>query len=384
MGTAKIWLGLVGVLVFSLARSTSSFAQTDPAAEPAVLAVAKVLPAVVNINTERVVRRTVRDPIEDFYAQFFGYYRGRPREIRQTLQSLGSGFIVDPAGYIVTNQHVVERAADLKIKVTTNNDKTYSAHYITGDDKKDLAFIKIDSKDSFPFINLDNISPNLLGETVLVVGNAVGYGSSISRGVLSATKRDIAIDNIEYKNLVQTDAAINPGNSGGPVIDISGRLVGISSAKMAFTPQGVPTQGLGFAIPADVVRDSVKNFKSFAEKHPGGKTSPVADETSTSSSERMFGMQLQDLNEELTDALGYQPGRGVLISAVEPNSPADQAGIERGLVVYRVGKHDVNSVKDVENLLGRASSGGSIDFTVGIVRAGGAGQRVETVTLAAR
>ena len=385
MGThGKSCLALIGVCAFGVARSTSCFAQTDPAAEPAVLAIAKVLPAVVNINTERVVRRTVRDPIEDFYAQFFGYYRGRPHEIRQTLQSLGSGFIVDPAGYIVTNQHVVERAADLKIKVTTNDGKNYSAHYITGDDKKDLAFIKIDSKDSFPFINLDNISPNLLGETVLVVGNAVGYGSSISRGVLSATKRDIAIDNIEYKNLVQTDAAINPGNSGGPVIDISGRLVGISSAKMAFTSQGVPTQGLGFAIPADVVRDSAKNFKSFAEKHPGGKTSPVAEETSTSNAERMFGMQLQDLNEELTDALGYQPGRGVLISAVEPNSPADQAGIERGLVVYRVGKHDVNSVKDVENLLGRASSGGSIEFTVGIVRAGGAGQRVETVTLAAR
>jgi serine protease Do len=383
MGTAKIWLG-VGTCVFVLARSTSSFAQADPAAEPAVLAIAKVLPAVVNINTERVVRRTVRDPIEDFYAQFFGYYRGRTREIRQTLQSLGSGFIVDPAGYIVTNQHVVQRAADLKIQVTTNNSKTYSAHYITGDDKKDLAFIKIDSKDSFPFINLDNISPNLLGETVLVVGNAVGYGSSISRGVLSATKRDISIDNVDYKNLVQTDAAINPGNSGGPVIDISGRLVGISSAKMAFTPQGVPTQGLGFAIPADVVRDNVKNFKTFAQKHPGGKNQPAAEETSTSNAERMFGMQLQDLNEELTDALGYEPGRGVLISAVEPNSPADQAGIERGLVIYRVGKHDVSSIKDVENLLGRANSGISVDFAVGVVRAGGAGQRVETVTLAAR
>src|SRR5206468_2502773 len=222
--------------------------------------------------------------------------------------------------------------------------------------KKDLAFIKIDSKDSFPFINLDNISPNLLGETVLVVGNAVGYGSSISRGVLSATKRDISIENMDYKNLVQTDAAINPGNSGGPVIDISGRLVGISSAKMAFTPQGVPTQGLGFAIPADVVRDSVKNFKAFAEKHPGGKNQPAVDETANA--ERMFGMQLQDLNEELTDALGYEPGQGVLISAVEPSSPADQAGVERGLVIYRVGKHDVNSVKDIENLLGRASIAG--------------------------
>src|SRR2546421_9350357 len=280
MGThGKISLALIGLCAFGLARSTSSFAQADPAAEPAVLAVAKVLPAVVNINTERIVRRTVRDPFDDFYAQFFGYYQRKPREIRQTVQSLGSGFIVDPAGYIVTNQHVVERAADLKIQVTTNDAKTHNAHYITGDDKKDLAFIKIDAKEAFPFISLDNISPNLLGETVIVVGNAVGYGSSISRGVLSATKRDISIDNIEYKDLVQTDAAINPGNSGGPVIDISARLVGISSAKMAFTPQGVPTQGMGFAIPADVVRDSARAFKAFAEKNPSGKSSAAPHET---------------------------------------------------------------------------------------------------------
>src|SRR6202045_1512124 len=184
----------LGVLLVAM---RTSFAQADPAAEPAVLAVAKALPAVVNINTERVVRRTVRDPFDEFYSQFFGYYRSRPREIRQTLQSLGSGFIVDPAGYIVTNEHVVERAADLKIQVTTNDNKTYNAHYITGDAKKDLAFIKIDGKEGFPFISLDNISPNLLGQTVIVVGNAVGYGSSISRGVLSGTKREITIENVE-------------------------------------------------------------------------------------------------------------------------------------------------------------------------------------------
>src|SRR5207244_2677865 len=137
-------------------------------------------------------------------------------------------------------------------------------------------------------------------------------------------------------------------------------------------------------IPAYVVSESVKQFKSFAEKHPGGKTSPAIEETSTSDAERMFGMQLQDLNEELTDALGYEPGRGVLISAVEPNSPAEDAGIQRGLLIYRVGKHDVNSAKDVENLLGRAKSGTNVDFTVGVVRAGGGGQRVETVSLTAR
>jgi serine protease Do len=370
--------------LLAVARSTSCFGQNDPASEPAVLAVAKVLPAVVNINTERVVRRTVRDPIEDFYAQFFGYYRGRPREIRQTVQSLGSGFIVDAEGHIVTNQHVVERAADLKIKVTTNDEKTYSAHYITGDDKTDLAFIKIDAPGPFPFISLDNVSPNLLGETVIVVGNAVGYGSSISRGVLSATKRDITIENIDYKNLVQTDAAINPGNSGGPVIDISGRLVGVSSAKMAFTPQGVPTQGLGFAIPAEVVRDSVTRFKAYAEKHPGAKTTAAAEDESTSSAERLLGLQLQDLTNDLTDALGYARGRGVLISAVEPGSPADEIGIERGLVLYQIGKRNVNSVQEVERLLKGMRSGASVDLTVGVIRADGSGQRVGTVNVATR
>ena len=375
---------LILTALLLLAGSTSLFAQADPASEPSVLAVAKVLPAVVNINTERVVKRTVRDPFEDFYAQFFGYNRVRPREIRQTLQSLGSGFIIDPAGYIITNQHVVERAADLKIHVTTNDGKTYNAHYIAGDDKTDLAFIKIDAKTAFPFISLDNISPNLLGETVIVVGNAVGYGSSISRGILSAAKRDITVDDIEYKDLVQTDAAINPGNSGGPVIDLSGRLVGISSAKMAFTPQGVPTQGLGFAIPAEVVRDSVNRFKKIAQKQPEPEKQPATSEVSVSKAEQFFGMQLQDLSQELSDALGYARGRGVLITAVEPDSPADEAGIERGLVIYQVDKSDVNSAKQIESLLGRVQSGANVNFTVGAIRAGRQDRQLATLTLAAR
>ena len=365
------------------AATATTFAQADPATEPTVLAVAKVLPAIVNINTERVVRRRVRDPFEDFAAQYFGNYRSRPREIRQTLQSLGSGFIVDPAGYIVTNQHVVERAADLKIEVTMNDGKTVNARYITGDDKKDLALIKIDAKEPLPFISLDNPSPNLLGQTVLVVGNALGYTSSISRGVLSGMKRDITIDEMEYKNLLQTDAAINPGNSGGPLIDLSGRLIGVSSAKMAFTPQGVPTQGVGFAIPAETVRETVVQFRKIAENQPAPKpTAPDAPEAGAS--ERLFGMQLQNLTEDLTDALGLAAGKGVLVTAVEPGSPAEEVGMERGLVIYRVGKYDVRSVAQVEKLLTRARSGSSVDFTVGFIRAGNQSPRLETVTLTAR
>src|SRR5947208_9901666 len=355
---------------------------TVPASEPVVLAVAKVMPAVVNINAERVVRRQIRDPFEDFAAEFFGTYRSQPREIRQRLQSLGSGFIVDPAGYIVTNEHVVQRAADLRIEVTTSDGKVYNARYITGDPKKDLAFIKIEGKSGFPFIDLNNLSPNLLGQTVIVLGNSVGYGSSISRGVLSGLKREITVGDLEYKDLVQTDAAINPGNSGGPVVDIAGRLVGVSSAKMAFTPQGVPTQGLGFAIPGEAVREAVKEFKAGADKQP---TQPrvSSNQPAATNADRLFGMQLQDLTTDLTDAFGLVRGRGVLVSAVESGSPAAEIGIQRGLVIYRVGRHDVNGVKSIENLLARVQSGTTVDFTVGLARTDGARQ-LQTVALTAR
>src|SRR5213082_3128368 len=382
--TSALTLLVLGTALFAQAPvATPSASPADPASEPTVLAVAKVMPAVVNINAERVVRRQVRDPFKDFAAQFFGNYRSEPREIRQRLQNLGSGFIVDPAGYIVTNEHVVQRAADLRIEATTSDGKVYNAHYITGDPKKDLAFIKIDGQSGFSFINLDNPSPNLLGQTVIVLGNSVGYGSSISRGVLSGLKRDITIDNLEYKDLLQTDAAINTGNSGGQVVDIAGRLVGVSSAKMAFTPQGVPTQGLGFAIPAETVREVVKGFKAVAQKQPSAEPRSTSNEPAAVNADRLFGMQLQDLTAELTDAFGLVPGRGVLVSAVEPGSPAAEIGIERGLVIYRVGRHDVNSVKSIESLLARVQNGMTVDFTVGIARSDGTRQ-LQTVPLTAR
>ncbi len=370
-------------LTFALILRASASAQTDPASEPTVIAVGKVLPAVVNVNTERIVRRQVRDPYEDFYSQFFGNYgRSRPREVRQTLQSLGSGFFVNPNGYIITNQHVVERAADLKIEVITSDGKTWKAHYITGDAKKDLAMIKVDGDANFAFIDLNNPSPNLLGQTVIVVGNAVGYGSSISRGVLSAMKRNITIEEIEYTDLLQTDAAINPGNSGGPVIDVAGRLVGVSSAKMAFTPQGVPTQGVGFAIPATTVRDAAVEFLKTAQNKPAAKQ-PAPSGPAASKANEMFGIQLQDLTPELTEALNLVAGRGVLISGVESDSPATEAGLERGLVIYRIGRRDVNSVKEVETILARAAKGSPTTMTVGLARADGTRQ-LATVSLTPR
>jgi serine protease Do len=141
---------------------------------------------------------------------------------------------------------------------------------------------------------------------------------------------------------------------------------------------------MGFAIPAEVVRDGVNRFKKIAQKQAGAKNEAANLETSASNSERLFGMQLQNLSQELSDALGYARGRGVLIAAVDPDSPADEAGIERGMVVYRVGKADVTSVRQVEALLASVQSGSDVNFTVGVIRARGQNRELGAVSLTAR
>ena len=357
-------------------------AQSDPAAEPSVLAVGKVMPAVVNINTERIVKRTYQTQEDAFFNQFFGGSMRPPRELRQKVQSLGSGFLVDPAGYIVTNEHVVERAADLKIQVTLSDGKTYSARYITGDPSADLAFIKIDGKTPFQCINLNDLSPNLLGQTTLALGNPMGYGLSVSRGILSATNRTITMDEAEFTHLIQTDAAINPGNSGGPIIDIAGKLVGVSSVKMAYTPQGVPTQGLGFGIPAATVREKVAEFMRVAH---GEKVAPEKGAV-IAPARRLYGLQLQDLTRDLTELFGFEPGRGVLIADVVAGSPAEAAGLRRGLVIYQIGHNEVNSCKEVDTVLSKAVPGTRADFVVGVIRRVGRrlAEQVQTVQLTAR
>lgn len=352
------------LLLAACAVSSTLHAQVDPATEPSVIAVAKVMPAVVNINTERVIQRTVRDPRDEFFNQFFGGPMRRPQVLSQKVQSLGSGFIVDPTGYIVTNEHVVERAAELKISVTTNDGKTYNARYVAGSPEYDLAFLKIDSKDPLPSIDLGSLSPNHLGQTVLVLGNPLGYGSSVARGILSAKNRTVSINEVEYKNLIQTDAAINPGNSGGPVIDLSGHLVGVSSVKMAFTPQGVPTQGIGFAISGEVVRDRVADFKKLAADPKAALEALEA----RSLARRFFGLQLQDLTPKLAATLGFEPGAGVLISDVAPKSVAAAGGLKQGLVITQVGRYQATSVEQVEALLKAVDSGSQVDFTIGVVQ----------------
>ena len=350
----------------------------DPAQEASVKAVAKAMPAVVNINTESIVQRTLRDPMDAFYNDFFGRAMRPPRTIKQKVQSLGSGFFIDDKGTIITNAHVVERAAEMKISVTTPAGKTYSARYITGDPDHDLAMIKVDAPEKSPFIALNDLSPSLLGQTCLVLGNPLGYGSSVARGILSAQGRSVTVGDVEYQNLVQTDAAINPGNSGGPVVDIAGKLVGISSVKMSFTPQGVPTQGLGFAIPGSVVREKVEEFRKIerGEKLP----------EKPSLARKFFGIALQDVDEKLAASTGFREGSGALIADVEPKSPAAAAGIQPGMLIASVGRFEVNGVKAIEKLLKQVDTGSRADFGLAWIQNSPRGKRLmgDTFQLIAR
>lgn len=365
--------------LLALALLSAAFAQVDPAQEPSVIAVAKTMPAVVNINTQGVIRQQVKDPTDDLFYFFYGRMRP-PRVLQQQVQSLGTGFIVDSSGYIVTNEHVVTRSQDLKISVTTNDGKTYEARYIAGEPKADLAFLKIDGDKPFPFIGLENLSPNLLGQTVLVLGNPLGYGSSVARGILSAKNRTVEVSGNEYKGLIQTDAAINPGNSGGPVVDLAGKLVGVSSVKMAFTPQGVPTQGLGFAIPGEFVREKVREFTKTARQKP--KDRPVTE----SLARKHFGLILQNLTPELRRKFSAGDDPGVLIADVESGSVAERAGMSGGLIIHEIGRYDVASPEQAEKILEPISSGSVVDFTVSVVSRvrGQAVRQLHTVALTAR
>ncbi len=353
---------------------------TRPDAEPAVQAVAKAMPAVVNINTERTVQGFYRDPADEFFYQFFGAQLP-PREYQRKVQSLGSGFIIDPSGYIITNEHVVERAENLKIQVTTSDGKSYPARYVTGDPRADIALLKIESETPLPFISLQDSSANLLGQSVLVVGNPLGYGHSVARGILSATNRSFTVQNTNFTNLLQTDAAINPGNSGGPLIDLEGKLVGVASAKMAYTPQGVPTQGIGFAIPAATVAEKVEEFKRNAQSARRG-----GEGTASSRARERLGLTLQELTPQLGEALGLEQTSGVLITDVEPGSPSHQVGLQRGMVIYRIGANDIHTTQDAERVLQQAGPGSEVDLGVGIVRRIGrrVAEHLRTVSVTAR
>lgn len=348
---------LIAGTILTLCGLTSS-AQLTPENEPIVQVVKQVRPAVVNIYTEAIENRRVLDPMDSFFEQFYGFSRGG-RIIQVPLRSLGSGLLVDPKGYIVTNQHVVARARDAKIKVTMEDGTDYEARLLRADEDLDLALIRIERKNPFPFLDVNRLSPNLLGQSVIAIGNPVGYESSVSQGILSAKDRSLTIDDIVYDSLLQTDAAINPGNSGGPLVDIAGQLVGINSAKLG----RVGVDNIGFAIPGERVRAFVQDAIAIAE---GRKAAPPPVSLTKILQERL-GLSVQELNADLAATFGFRPGSGLIVVRVDPDSPAATAGIERGMLITGIGPHRVRTEEDIPRSLQRLKAGESIKLTVTIL-----------------
>ncbi|CAB4243322.1 Serine protease [Methylacidimicrobium sp. AP8] len=340
-----------------------------PADEPAVQVVQRVLPAVANINAERVVRRQVRDPFELFFGRYYIF--------SERVRSLGSGVVVAPEGFVLTCAHVVERAVNRAVKVSLSQGSGYQADVLFEDPAQDLALLKVHAHKALPAYDIQRLSPNLLGQTVIVLGNPVGYQNSVSKGILSAKDRAIQTEEGQIGGLLQTDAAINPGNSGGPLVDLTGAFVGLSSAKFS----GEAIEGIGFAIPGERV---LAWYRKAREAALGGRKAPVA--TLDRFLAKRFGIVAQELTEELAASFRVAPGSGLLIGSVERGSPAAAAGIQAGMILVAIGNIQVSDLGDLPPELAKIGPGARVPLTITIVEQRGPilFQRTQTVEVVAR
>lgn len=314
-----------------------------------VRAVEKVGPAVVNISTEVVVKNPYADffdPFEFFFGQ--GGRRGR------IANSLGSGVIVAPDGYVLTNDHVI--AAARKITVTLADQRQFDAELIGSDRTSDLAVLKLKGRESFPSVPMGRSDDLMIGETVIAIGNPFGLQNTVTTGVVSALGRTLAgPDETPYADFIQTDAAINPGNSGGALLNVLGELVGINTQIVA---RG---QNLGFAIPIDRARKVYRELVTY------GKVRPV-----------FTGLVVEDLDPQDAKDLGWGDVKGVFVRKRLPDSPAIEADVRSGDVITAINGQRVTNVADYETALARANLGATV--SVKILRDG----REQTRSLAVR
>ena len=291
---------------------------------PVVQVVEKVSPAVVYVGTVQVVETKFRSrAFEDF---FFA-----PQEERRAVEGLGSGVIIDPAGIIVTNDHVIRGASE--IHVVLADGRQVDAEVIGSDSDTDLAVLKVNAKGPLPFAKLGTSADLMIGESVVAIGSPLGLKKTVTVGVVSALGRTIRNDDRVFNDFIQTDASINPGNSGGPLLNIDGEVIGINSAIIA------SAQNIGFAIPADKVRRIVNELKEF------GKVRPA-----------WVGLDVQPLSLELSRRLGWDRTFGAVVSSVEEGSPAVESGVQRGDIVMQVGTTQVESADDLRSRLRNATA----------------------------
>jgi Do/DeqQ family serine protease len=305
--------------------------------------VQRVAPAVVNVYASHVVENQNPFLADPFFRQFFG--GGMPRE--QVERSLGSGVVVDPTGLVVTNYHVIEGASE--VKVALSDKREFDAEIVLKDQRSDLAVLRVKgAHERFPVLDFGNSDELQVGDVVLAIGDPFGVGQTVTHGIVSAVARtQVGIS--DYQFFIQTDAAINPGNSGGALVDMNGRLVGINSA--IYSRSG-GSQGIGFAIPANMVRVVVTSAKS------GGGTVKRP----------WLGAKLQEVTPEIADSLGLKVPSGALVANVVAGGPAARAGIKTGDLIVNVDGIAVDDPNAFDYRFATKPLGGAAQ--VGVVRQG--------------
>jgi serine protease Do len=337
--------GLAHVSVLTAAPVPESFSELAQ----------RVGPAVVNISTEKVVKGRDRmreffgpmpfpgpggpgDPFRDFFERFFGD-GPHPRDFKQ--RSLGSGFIIDPKGLIITNNHVIEGADKIKIKLAGG--KEYQATVKGRDPKTDLALLQITANGPFPSLSLGDSDAIRVGDWVIAVGNPFGLGHTVTQGIISAKGRVIGAG--PYDNFLQTDAAINPGNSGGPLLNLKGEVIGINTAIVA------AGQGIGFAIPSNLAKSIIPQLMEKGKVTRG-----------------MLGVQVQVVTAELAKSFGLQEPMGALVAEVRPGTPAEKAGIKRGDIIIEFNGQPIKEMNELPRLVAATAPG--TKATVKVLRDG--------------
>src|SRR3979490_3394456 len=306
--------------------------------------VQRVQPAVVNVYAAKVVQN--RNPLLDdpIFRRFFGVPGQQPEQMQR---SLGSGVMVDPTGLVVTNNHVIEGAD--QVKISLSDKREFEAEIVLKDSRTDLAVLRLkDTKEKFPTLDFANSDELQVGDVVLAIGNPFGVGQTVTHGIISALART-QVGITDYQFFIQTDAAINPGNSGGALVDMTGKLAGVNTA--IFSRSG-GSQGIGFAIPANMVRVVVASAKS------GGKAVKRP----------WLGARLQAVTPEIAETLGLRLPGGALGAQVSPTSPAARAGLKLSDLIVSIDGQSVDDPNAFDYRFATRAVGGSAQL--GLIRAG--------------
>ena len=323
-------------LSFSLLAATASLAQMRSAPDGFVELTKRLSPSVVNISTAQTVEFSEENvpafpegsPLERFN-DFFG---NRPGRDGRVSKSLGSGFVIDADGHIVTNNHVIE-GADV-IEVTFPDGDTFEADLVGRDPATDIAVLKIETADPRPFVSFGNSDEAEVGEWVIAIGNPLGYSGSVTAGIISARNRDISAGN--YDDFIQTDVAINQGNSGGPLFNMDGEVIGVNTAIISPTGYSI---GLSFSVPSDLAESVSSQLIQFGETRRG-----------------YLGIRTQRVTPDIARAYGLDEARGALVRSVVDDGPASRAGLQRGDLITRIGDREVGDSRTLFRIVAEAST----------------------------